>query len=118
MSERLILTLGILGGTGKEGRGLAHRLARAGYLVIIGSRDLERAQKAAAELNATVGAEAARGLENADAAAECDIAVLTVPYDAHRTTLESVRTQLQGKVLVDVTVPIRPPKVTVLSLPA
>ena len=118
MSERLILTLGILGGTGKEGGGLAQRWARAGYLVIIGSRNLERAQKAAAELNAKVGGEAARGLENADAAAECDIAILTVPYDAHRATLEGVRTQLQGKVLVDVTVPIRPPKVTVLSLPS
>jgi len=118
MSERLILTLGILGGTGKEGGGLAQRWARAGYLVIIGSRNLERAQKAAAELNAKVGGEAARGLENADAAAECDIAILTVPYDAHRATLEGVRAQLQGKVLVDVTVPIRPPKVTVLSLPA
>ena len=117
MSERLILTLGILGGTGKEGGGLAHRWARAGYLVIIGSRNLERAQKAAADLNARVGGEAVRGLENADAAAECDIAVLTVPYDAHRTTLEAVRPQLQGKVLVDVTVPIRAPKVTVLSLP-
>ena len=117
MSERLILTLGILGGTGKEGGGLAHRWARAGYLVIIGSRNLERAQKAAADLNARVGGEAVRGLENADAAAECDIAVLTVPYDAHRATLESVRPQLQGKVLVDVTVPIRAPKVTVLSLP-
>ena len=117
MSERLILTLGILGGTGKEGSALAHRWARAGYLVIIGSRNLERAQKAAADLNARVGGEAVRGLENADAAAECDIAILTVPYDAHRVTLEAVRPQLQGKVLVDVTVPIRAPKVTVLSLP-
>lgn len=117
MSERLILTLGILGGTGKEGGGLAYRWARAGYLVIVGSRDLERAQKVADDLNARVGGGAVRGLENADAAAECDIAILTVPYDAHRATLEAVRPHLQGKVLVDVTVPIRAPKVTVLSLP-
>jgi len=117
MSERIILTLAVLGGTGKEGSGLAYRWARAGYLVLIGSRSLERAQKAAADLNARVGSEAVRGLENAEAAAQCDIAVLTVPYEAHRSTLEAVRSQLQGKVLVDVTVPIRPPKLTVLSLP-
>jgi NADPH-dependent F420 reductase len=117
MSERIILTLAVLGGTGKEGGGLAYRWARAGYLVIIGSRSAERAQKAAAELNARIGGETVRGLENTEAAAQCDIAVLTVPYDAHRATLESVRAQLQGKVLVDVTVPIRPPKLTVLSLP-
>ncbi len=117
MSERIILTLGILGGTGKEGGGLAYRWARAGYLVLIGSRSLERAQKAAADLNAKLGSDIIRGLENTEAAARCDIAVLTVPYEAHRSTLESVRSQLQGKVLVDVTVPIRPPKRTVLSLP-
>ncbi|HSB91148.1 MAG TPA: NAD(P)-binding domain-containing protein, partial [Anaerolineales bacterium] len=87
MSERIILTLAVLGGTGKEGSGLAYRWARAGYLVIIGSRSAERAQKAAAELNARIGGETVRGLENTEAAAQCDIAVLTVPYEAHRATL-------------------------------
>jgi NADPH-dependent F420 reductase len=117
MSQRIILTLGVLGGTGKEGGGLAHRWARAGYLVLIGSRSRERAEKAAAELNARIGGEAVRGLENAEAAAQCDIAVLTVPYEAHRSTLEAVRPHLQGKILVDVTVPIRPPNVMVFAPP-
>jgi hypothetical protein len=117
MSERLILTLGILGGTGKEGRGLAYRWARAGYYILIGSRVAERAQEAAAEVNAKAGVGTVRGLTNLEAAGQCDIAVLTVPYEAHRSILEEVREALKGKVLVDVTVPIQPPMVTVLHRP-
>jgi len=115
--QRLILTLGVIGGTGKEGKGLAYRWARAGYNVIIGSRTKEKAEAAAQELNAKLGGEQVRGMLNPDAASACDIAVLTVPYDAHGATLESVRQTLAGKVLVDVTVPVRPPKVSVVHVP-
>ncbi len=116
--QRLILTLGLIGGTGKEGKGLAYRWARAGYNVIIGSRTKEKAEAAAQELNERLGGEPVRGMLNPDAAWACDIAILTVPYEAHTATLESVRETLAGKVLVDVTVPVRPPKVSVVHVPA
>jgi len=116
--QRLILTLGLIGGTGKEGKGLAYRWARAGYNVIIGSRTKEKAEAAAVELNERLGGEPVRGMLNPDAAWACDIAILTVPYEAHTATLESVRETLAGKVLVDVTVPVRPPKVSVVHVPA
>lgn len=119
MSEqaRPLITIAVLGGTGHEGSGLAYRWAHSGYEVIIGSRSLEKAQNAAAELNALLGRNAVRGMLNADAAAAADIVVLTVPYAAHRATLESVREQVQGKILVDVTVPLQPPNITVVALP-
>jgi NADPH-dependent F420 reductase len=106
MTDGLILTLAVLGGTGKEGPGLAFRWARAGYHVLIGSRALEKAEAAAAALNQRLGEELVHGLTNEDAARQCNIAVLTVPYSAHRASLESLRPALAGKVLVDVTVPL------------
>jgi NADPH-dependent F420 reductase len=115
--QRLILTLGILGGTGKEGKGLAYRWARAGYNIVIGSRTKDKAEAAAGELNERLGGEHVRGMLNPDAARACDIAVLTVPYEAHLAALESVRKELAGKVLVDVTVPTRPPKISVVAVP-
>lgn len=102
-------TIAVLGGTGKEGRGLALRWAHAGYPIIIGSRDVERAQAAAAELNAQLGqGPSIRGLHNTAAAKACDIAVLSVPYEAHQSTLDSIRTEVQDKILVDVTAPLDP----------
>jgi NADPH-dependent F420 reductase len=115
--QRLILTLGVIGGTGKEGQGLAYRWARAGYNVIIGSRTKEKAEAAAQALNERLGSQAVRGMLNPDAAWACDIAILTVPYEAHVPTLESIRETVAGKVLVDVTVPVKPPKVSVVHLP-
>jgi len=106
MTERLILTLAVLGGTGKEGPGLAYRWASAGYHVLVGSRSQEKAEAAASELNARLGGELVQGLTNEEAARACDIAVLTVPYGAQRATLESLRPCLDGKVLVNVTVPL------------
>jgi hypothetical protein len=106
MTDGLILTLAVLGGTGKEGPGLAFRWARAGYHVLIGSRTLEKAEAAAAALNQRLGEEVVHGLTNDEAAMQCNIAVLTVPYSAQRVTLEALRPALAGKVLVDVTVPI------------
>jgi 8-hydroxy-5-deazaflavin:NADPH oxidoreductase len=106
MTDRLILTLAVLGGTGKEGPGLAYRWASAGYHVLIGSRSQEKAEAAASALNERLGGELVRGLTNEEAARACDIAVLTVPYSAHAATLEGLKSRLEGKVLVDVTVPL------------
>jgi len=102
--------IAVLGGTGAEGSGLAARWAAAGYRVLVGSRSEERAVEFAAE----IGVE---GMDNAAAAAACDIAVLTVPYQAQRATLTALREPLQGKILVDVTVPLVPPKVMRVQLP-
>src|SRR4030067_3077444 len=105
-SKRLILTLAILGGTGREGGGLASRGAKAGYHVVIGSRTPDKAERVAAEINEPLEQPAVQGMENALAADKCDIAVLSVPYAAHRSTLEGLRQPLRGKILIDVTVPI------------
>jgi len=111
-------TIAVIGGTGNEGPGLALRWARSGqYRVIIGSRQGEKAERVAAELNARLGEELVRGMVNPDAAAAADIAVLTVPYSAHILTLESIRAGLSGKILVDVTVPLQPPKVSRVHIP-
>lgn len=112
-----LITIAVLGGTGKEGSSLAARWARGGYQVIIGSRDAQRAIDRAAELNAELGGDYLVGKDNAAAAAAADIVVLSVPYSAHKATLEGVREQVQGKILVDITVPLNPPKVRRVHLP-
>jgi len=114
----ILLTLAVLGGTGKEGKGLAYRWAKSGYRVIIGSRTLKKAQDTAEEIgNLLGGATNISGATNLDAARRADVVILTVPYVAHRDTLESVREALSGKLLVDVTVPLVPPKVTKVQMP-
>lgn len=116
--SNLLMTIAVLGGTGKEGKGLAFRWAKAGYKVIIGSRNPEKAQAAAAEVSEMLEGEACiQGLDNLSAAKQADIAVLTVPYAAHRDTLLGLKDALQGKILVDVTVPLVPPKVTKVQMP-
>ena len=112
-----LLRIAVLGGTGKEGSGLALRWAAAGHSVIIGSRELEKAQRAAAELNARLGRETVAGMTNQDAAAQADIVVMTVPFAAHAATIESVREVVQGKVFVDVTVPLDPQNVRRVKMP-
>ncbi len=113
-----IHTIAIAGGTGKEGKGLAYRWVKAGYRVIIGSRQLEKAQAAAADLNDLFdGSVKVQGMENIDAAKEADLVVLTVPFSAHIPTLESLKDALVGKILVDVSVPLVPPKVTKVQMP-
>ncbi len=111
-------TISILGGTGHEGSGLGLRWAKAGHTIIIGSRTAEKAQAAAAELNAKLGADAVRGLDNVSAARPAEVVVLTGPYAAHVPTLESVREAVQGKIFVDVTAPLVPPKVSRVQMPA
>jgi len=114
----ILLTIAILGGTGKEGKGLAYRWAKAGYRILIGSRTPEKARATAQELLDRLGGEAhLEGLSNVEAAQRADIVALTVPYAAHRETLESVKSALLGKILVDVTVPLVPPKVTKVQMP-
>lgn len=110
-------SVAILGGSGAEGGGLALRFAAAGYKVIIGSRDAAKAQEAAKKIVERVPDASVHGADNQSAASAVDIVVLTVPFAAQRSTLESVRSQLQGKVLVDVTVPLVPPKVSQVQLP-
>lgn len=116
--SQLLLTVAVLGGTGKEGKGLAYRWARAGYRVLIGSRTPEKAVQAAADVTAMLDNNAlVEGLENAAAAQKADIVVLTVPYAAHRDTLTAVKDGVQGKLLIDVTVPLVPPRVTRVQMP-
>jgi NADPH-dependent F420 reductase len=118
MSNPILLTIAILGGTGKEGKGLAYRWARAGYKVLIGSRTPQKALDAAEEISMILGGQSLiEGLENPEAAQQADIIVLTVPYSAHRTTLESVKETVQGKLFIDVTVPLVPPKVSKVQMP-
>jgi hypothetical protein len=109
--------IAVLGGTGKEGAGLALRWANAGHPIVIGSRSLERAQATAMQINARVGADRASGADNRRAAQGGDIVVLTVPYAAQLATLGEVRTALAGKILIDVTVPLMPPQVGRVQLP-
>jgi NADPH-dependent F420 reductase len=89
----------------------------AGEEVIIGSRSQERAEKVAAELNAELGQVRIRGLENPQAAAAAEVIVLTVPYTAHLSTLESVKAQVQGKILIDVSVPLDPDSPRRMKMP-
>ena len=114
MSEQQ--SIAIIGGTGAEGGGIALRLAKIGHRVVIGSRDPAKAKEAAAELAALAGAEIA-GAANRDAVAAADIAILTVPYAAQRPTIDEIRDLLAGKILVDATAPLVPPRVNRVQLP-
>ncbi|MET7938043.1 NADPH-dependent F420 reductase [Streptomyces sp. NPDC005322] len=98
------LVVGVLGGTGDQGRGLAYRLAAVGQKVIIGSRKAERARTAADELGgAELGIE---GAENAECARRSDIVIVAVPWEGHGTLLESIREELRGKLVVDCVNPL------------
>jgi hypothetical protein len=97
---------------------LALRWALAGEQVIIGSRSQERAEKVAAELNAELGKPLIQGMANPQAAEAAEIVVLTVPYTAHVSTLESVKAQVQGKIFIDVSVPLDPDNPRRMKMPA
>ncbi len=112
------LTIAILGGTGNVGKGLSYRWAKAGYRILIGSRTPDKALRAAADvLELLDGNALVEGTSNLEAAEAGDIVVLTVPYKAHKATLESVEPALEGKILIDATVPLKPGHVTVVHLP-
>ncbi len=123
MTTENLPVLAILGGTGDLGTGLARRWAQAGYTVIIGSRTQEKAEAAVADLREVmaergVAQVTVQAMSNPDAAAAAEIVTLTVPFSHQVSTLESVRAQLQGKILIDVTVPLVPPRVARVQLPA
>ena len=103
-------TIALIGGTGQEGRGLAQRFTRAGITVRLGSRDPERGAQVASELG-VLGGDYAFALEGAD------LAMLCVPYTAHRPVLEAIKPLLGGRVVIDITVPLKPPKVRQVFLP-
>lgn len=103
------MRIAIVGGTGKEGSGLAVRWAQAGVDVVIGSRDEAKARQVSEELNRLHKGNPITGKANAAAAADAErLVVLTVPYSAHKNTLNDVKPALAGKILVDVTVPLDP----------
>ncbi len=123
MAIETLPVLAILGGTGDLGTGLARRWAQAGYQVIIGSRTLDKAEAALADLHEVMADRgvtelAVQAMINPDAAAAADIVCLTVPFSHQASTLESVAPALQGKILIDVTVPLVPPRVARVQLPA
>lgn len=112
-------TIAVIGGTGAEGSGLAVRWAVAGYPILIGSRSAEKATVAAAELRSLLAQAAVTigGATNADAAAQADIVILSVPYDAQTGTIEQIVAGCQGKVVITVGVPLKPPKVATVWHP-
>ncbi|MEU6058104.1 NADPH-dependent F420 reductase [Streptomyces sp. NPDC047097] len=95
------LVVGVLGGTGDQGRGLAYRFARAGQKVVIGSRSAERARAAAEELGHGV-----EGADNAECARRSDVVIIAVPWDGHGPTLTALREELAGKLVVDCVNPL------------
>ncbi|MEU9008484.1 NADPH-dependent F420 reductase [Streptomyces sp. NPDC048479] len=95
------LIVGVLGGTGDQGRGLAYRLARAGQKVIIGSRAVERAETAATELGLGI-----EGADNAECARRSDVVIVAVPWEGHAKTLEALQKELAGKLVVDCVNPL------------
>jgi len=111
--------IAIIGGTGKEGKGLAYRWALAGHDVIIGSRSVEKAQRAADEVNALLPESAKKvgGLQNLQAADWCEVVTLTVPFSAHVSMLEYLRDTIKGKLVIDVSVPLVPPNVSIAQMP-
>ncbi|KRB82186.1 hypothetical protein ASE00_08775 [Sphingomonas sp. Root710] len=110
--------IAILGGTGALGAALAGRLAKVGHMICIGSRDPDKAQAFAATLNDAAAGRRVSGAGLAEAAVQADIIFVTVPYAAHRDTLTQIREAAQGKIIVDATVPLQPPKVGTVQLPA
>ena len=109
--------ISILGGTGAQGSALALRWVDAGYPVVIGSRNAQKAAQACEEISSQVENANICHDDNAAAAAKGEIVVLCVPYASQRDTVESVRAGLEGKILIDATVPLVPPKVARVQLP-
>ncbi len=112
------MKIAILGGTGKEGMGIGYRWAKAGHEITIGSRLESKALDAAAKLQEMLGNEIKiAGKENLVAAKEAELLVLTVPFSAHKAMCEYIKEASQGKIVIDVTVPLVPPKVTKVQMP-
>lgn len=110
------MRIAVLGGTGKEGRGLALRWARAGHRISLGSRDAGRAREQAARLS-SLGCGAVEGGDNAWAVERAEVVLVAVPYEAHAACLRELRAALDGRVVVDIAVPLSPPRVDEVHLP-
>ncbi len=117
-NHREINTISIIGGTGALGSGLARRWARAGYQIVIGSRTEAKAVEAVDQMRKDIAKGSITGALNSQAADAGDIVVMTVPFAHHQATLEDILPGLTGKILVDTTVPLVPPKVARVQLPA
>lgn len=118
VTNRIKPSIAIVGGTGKEGKGLAYRWAQAGYSVTIGSRSIEKAEIAKNEVNTLLHKNVVFSDLNENAVEKAEIIVITVPYSAHRNILEALKDKLKGKVIVDVTVPLIPPAITKIKMPS
>ncbi|MGB5348078.1 MAG: NADPH-dependent F420 reductase [Polyangiales bacterium] len=110
------MRIGIVGGTGREGRGLAVRWSKAGHDVFIGSRQAQKGAAKAAELSGEFGV-SIQGADNIAACEHAELILVTVPYGAHRPTFDSIKDVVGDKVIVDITVPLQPPKVRSVHLP-
>lgn len=110
-------TLAIIGGTGDLGTGLARRWAKAGYPLVIGSRGADKAEAAALALAEIATGPKPRGLANREAAAAGDVIVLTVPFATASAVIEDIKSVVQGKLVIDTTVPLVPPRVARVQLP-
>lgn len=111
-------TLAVIGGTGALGSVLAMRWAAAGYPVVLGSRSREKAEAAAREIKSPHGVPPVRGDDNAGAARAGDIIVIAVPYSNHEAILDEIKDFVAGKIVVDTVVPLVPPKLSLVQLPA
>jgi NADPH-dependent F420 reductase len=112
-----IKKIAVIGGTGREGFGLALRWAKAGKSILIGSRSEEKAQAAAGKINTQLGQTLAVGTSNALAAREGDLVLLSIPYQGHELILPAIRESVQGKIVVEVTVPLDPNDPTQVKMP-
>ena len=110
-------TIAVIGGIGDLGSALTMRWSNAGYRIIIGSRDEDKAQAAASKFNKSLGKDFVRGMTNLEAARYAEIIVLTVPFSNHQAIVEEISQAAQGKIVVDTTVPLVPPKVSRVQLP-
>ena len=110
-------TIAVIGGTGGLGSALAFRWGRAGYKIFVGSRTESKAQNSAKELNKRLGREIVRGYFNQLAAKKAEIVVLTIPFSSHDDIIDKIKEEVQGKIVVDATVPLIPPKVSRVQLP-
>ncbi len=115
--ENFEKNIAIIGGTGGLGSALAFRLGRAGYKIFIGSRTESKAQYSANELNNRLGKKILSGYVNLQAAKKAEIIILTIPFSNHDGIIEEIREEVQGKIVVDTTVPLIPPKVSRVQLP-
>ena len=113
----LTKVIAVIGGTGGLGSALAFRLGNAGYKILIGSRNNEKASVSAQKLNDRLGKEVASGFNNREASKLAEIIVLTIPFQNHSDIIEEIKDEAQGKIVVDTTVPLIPPKVSRVQLP-